>query len=159
LLEKSRKSVADGLCRAAPLRHDGSSRAGCARGIMKALVSVLIAVAAAAPASAGTIERSLARLDPLTRLEQICSIEALVRVDHDNNPYRPDRAVIYALSKPQIDGDTLSGEGGALRSQGKWYQFSFRCQSTADHMHVTKFTYKLGKAIPQDKWQAYGLWE
>lgn len=123
---------------------------------MKSLVAILVLISSAAVA--GSIDRSLARLDPATRLEQLCSLEAMNRVGRDSNPYHPDRAVIYAVSKPQRDGDTLTGDGGAFRSSGRWFQFSFLCQSTPDHLHVAKFTYKLGRVIPEEKWEEYGLW-
>jgi hypothetical protein len=65
------------------------------------------------------INHALERLDPSTRLEQICSLEAMNRVDRDKNPYHPDRAVMYAVSQPRLNGNLLSGDGGAFRSRGK----------------------------------------
>jgi hypothetical protein len=79
------------------------------------------------------------------------------RVKKDGKPYRPDRAITYALSKPVLSGHTMSGQGGAFRSKGKWYQYSFSCSATADHMKVSTFTYKIGDPIPEDQWETYGL--
>jgi hypothetical protein len=101
----------------------------------------------------------LERLDDTTRLEQVCSLEAMVRVNRDRNPYHPDRAVIHAMSEPKRDGDTLQGDGGAFRSGRKWYRFSFVCKTDPHHMQVTEFTYKLGTLIPEDKWEEYGLYQ
>ncbi|ARQ01159.1 DUF930 domain-containing protein [Pseudorhodoplanes sinuspersici] len=114
----------------------------------------------AAPSHAGNtrFDRSLAHLDPTTRLEQVCAVETMARVNKDANPYRPDRAVIYALSKPKLRGDTVTGDGGAFRSKGKWYQYSFTCKATPDRMKVSTFTYKVGKPIPEEKWETYGLY-
>jgi len=118
------------------------------------------ALALAVPSHAETsrFDRSLSHLDPMTRLEQVCAVETMARVNKDDNPYRPDRAVIYALSKPKISGDTVTGEGGAFRSKGKWYQYSFTCKTTPDRMRVSAFTYKIGKPIPEAKWETYGLY-
>jgi len=113
----------------------------------------------AVPAQANSrFERSLSHLDPTTRLEQICAVETMARVTKDSNPYKPDRAVIYALSKPKVAGDTITGDGGAFRSKGKWYRYSFVCKATPDHMKVSTFTYKIGNPIAESQWESYGLY-
>ncbi|MDT3687210.1 MAG: DUF930 domain-containing protein [Pseudorhodoplanes sp.] len=111
-----------------------------------------------AQAETSRFDRSLLHLDPMTRLEQVCAIETMARVNRDDNPYKPDRAVIYAVSKPNLVGDTVAGNGGAFRSKGKWYQYSFVCKTTPNHMKVSSFSYKIGKEIPQNMWDAYGLY-
>jgi hypothetical protein len=103
-------------------------------------------------------QKKLETLDPTTRLEQVCAMETMARVHKDNNPHRPDRAIIYALSAPVLKGDTVTGTGGAFRSRGKWYQYSFTCRATADHTAVSSFSYKIGNPIPEDKWETYGLY-
>lgn len=121
-----------------------------------ALIALAIATMSA-HAERSRFERSLQHLDPMTRLEQVCALETMARVNRDANPYHPDRAVIYALSKPRLDGDTVKGTGGAFRSGGKWYQYSFTCRTTPDHMAVSAFSYKIGQEIPQSRWESYGL--
>lgn len=128
---------------------------------MKQIVLAAGLIAAfAMPASAANkrVEKKLETLDPATRLEQICAMETMSRVHKDDNPYRPDRAIIYALSAPVIKGDTMTGSGGAFRSKGKWYRYSFTCKATADHMTVSSFSYKIGNSIPEDQWETYGLY-
>ena len=128
---------------------------------MKQIVLVAgIAAAFAMPAEAASkrVERKLEILDPATRLEQICAMETMARVHKDHNPYRPDRAIIYALSAPAIKDDTMTGDGGAFRSRGKWYRYSFTCKATPDHMAVSSFSYKIGGPIPEDQWERYGLY-
>jgi len=110
-----------------------------------------------ADAKSKRIDNSLEHLDPMTRLEQLCAIEAMNRVRKDDKTYRPDRAITYALDKPTLDGHTMSGKGGAFRSKGKWYQYSFTCSATPDHKTVSTFTYKIGDPIPEDQWENYGL--
>lgn len=101
---------------------------------------------------------SLKRLDPATRLEQVCDLEAMKRIARDPNPHRPDRAKTDVISHPRHSGDTVKGSGGAFRSKGKWYSFSFDCKGSPDHMRVLSFSYKIGQPIPESKWRAYGLW-
>ena len=95
---------------------------------------------------------SLSRLDPETRLEQICDLEAMSRIG------KADRAKSDVVSHPIHSGNTLIASGGAFRQKGKWYQFSFVCKATPDHLKVTSFTYKVGELIPEEKWARYGLW-
>lgn len=115
-------------------------------------------IATGASAASKRAEQKLDTLDPMTRLEQICAMETMARVHKDKNPHRPDRAIIYALSAPVLHGDTVTGDGGAFRSKGKWYRYSFTCKATDDHMAVSSFSYKIGDPIPEEKWETYGLY-
>jgi Domain of Unknown Function (DUF930) len=104
------------------------------------------------------VEAMLRGLDPATRFEQACGIEAMSRIKKEAAPYRPDRAITDAVSESKVKGDTMEGSGGAFRSGGKWYQFSFTCKASPDRMNVVFFSYKIGSAIPEGKWEEYGLW-
>lgn len=108
-------------------------------------------------ANAG-FEASLAKLDPQTRLEQVCDLAAMKRIAGDKTPYRPDRAKSDVLVRPQHKKDTLVVKGGAFRSGGRWYQLAFTCTGSPDHMKVLSFSYEIGKEIPEAKWPQYGLW-
>lgn len=101
---------------------------------------------------------SLKKLDPQTRLEQVCDLEAMSRIGRDAKTYRPDRAKTDVVSHPVHSGHTVTGKGGAFRSKGRWYAFSFTCKGTPDHMTVLSFSYKIGEPIPESKWAALGLW-
>ena len=101
----------------------------------------------------------LKKLDPSTRLEQRCDIEAMNRIDKDKTGFRPERVVAGASSDTSVEGDTLKGNGAAFRSKGKWYGLSFVCTTTDDRMDVTAFEYKIGKPIPEAHWEEYGLYE
>ena len=123
------------------------------------LAACILAISATAASAANKrVERRLLDLDPTTRLEQVCAIETMSRVGKDANPYRPDRAIINAISTPALKGDTVTGSGGAFRSKGKWYRYSYTCQATADHMSVSTFNYKIGDPIPPEQWETYGLY-
>jgi hypothetical protein len=122
------------------------------------LLPAFLLVPAPAVALDARFAAALKKLDPQTRLEQVCDLEAMSRISRDSNPYRPDRAKTDVLSHPKHTGDTVTGSGGAFRSKGKWYAFSFTCKGTPDHMNVVSFTYKIGAPIPESKWAALGLW-
>jgi Domain of Unknown Function (DUF930) len=104
------------------------------------------------------IEAMLKRIEPADRLEQVCDYAAAKRIGRDKNPYHPDRAVIDSISPFEVEGDTIKGNGGAFRSRGEWYQFSFTCKTTPDRLKILSFDYHVGEKIPEDKWNDYGLW-
>ena len=103
------------------------------------------------------VERMLQQLDPDARFEQVCDLEAMRHISKDK-AYKPERTIVSALAIPQVAGTTMSGAGGAFRSKGKWYQFSFRCETSPDHMKVQAFSFKIGDPIPEEKWEKSGLW-
>jgi hypothetical protein len=117
----------------------------------------LLAFAAPAHAIDARFSAALGRLDPKTRLEQVCDFEAISKIGMGGA--RVDRAKSGAVSSPQHFGDTLIAKGAAFRSGGKWYQVAFTCRATPDHKTVLDFTYKTGPAIPPSKWPVYGLWK
>jgi hypothetical protein len=115
-------------------------------------------IGASSFAAESQVTALLRGLDPATRFEQACGIEAMNRIRKEAALYRPERAVTDAVSEAKVKGDTMEGSGGAFRSGGKWYQFSFTCKASPDRMNVVFFSYKIGSAIPEEKWEAYGLW-
>jgi hypothetical protein len=123
---------------------------------------ILCAMSVAAAANDARFRKMLKTLDPSLRLEQVCDAEAMRQIGkkkgEDKKRYRPDRAMIGALSRPQIAGDTAEGSGGAFRSRGKWYAFSFTCETAPDRLSVTSFDFKVGRPIPEEKWPDYGLY-
>ena len=97
------------------------------------------------------------QLDPDARFEQICDLEAAKRIGKDK-AYRPERAIVSALGEPKVAASTMSGSGGAFKSKGQWYQFSFNCQTSPDHMEVLSFSYRIGAPVPPEQWEKSGLW-
>ncbi|MBN9006185.1 MAG: DUF930 domain-containing protein [Rhizobiales bacterium] len=102
---------------------------------------------------------SLSKLDPQTRLEQVCDLAAVTHIGKSEKLPRPDRAKANVITAPRVRGDTIVGSGGAFRSGGKWYAFSFTCKGSPDHLKVLSFTYRVGELIPKSKWPEYGLWD
>jgi hypothetical protein len=103
------------------------------------------------------IEKVLKQLDPEARFEQVCDLEAMKHIGKDKT-YRPERSMVGALETPTVVNSTMTGRGGAFKSKGQWFQFSFKCQTTADHMKVQAFSFQIGEPIPQEKWEPNGLW-
>jgi hypothetical protein len=104
------------------------------------------------------VERMLEQLDPDARFEQVCDLEAMQRIGKDK-VYRPERTVVSALATPKVANGTMTGSGGAFKSKGQWFQFSFICKTSADHMQIQSFSYQIGNPIPEEKWEANGLWK
>ena len=127
-----------------------------------ALVMVVTFAAAAFPRAAGAAtnktEQGLMRLEPRTRMIQVCDIRMVQEMRGDKLYPGADRAVIDAVSRPLIDDDTLRGKGGAFRSKGRWFQFSFDCTLAPDHLRTLSFTYEIGDEIPATEWEKFGLW-
>jgi hypothetical protein len=123
------------------------------------LMAVSTAPAFAQDKNQKRLEGILKRMDPATRLEQICDVEAMKRIGRENKEFRIDRSVVSALVDPQVKGDTLTGKGAAFRSKGKWYRYAFTCRTTPDRLRVISFEYKLGDEIPETQWSRHGLYQ
>ncbi len=121
--------------------------------------SVLLAGSLPAAAFNASLTKQLKELSGTTRFVQACNLQALIEVSKDRNGLRPTHAAVDALGAPYIKGDVMKGNTGALRSRDKWYQFSFDCTTTSDHLQVKSFNYKVGKPIPKDKWESYNLYK
>ena len=103
--------------------------------------------------------RSLQKLGPDERLEQLCDYTALAQIRKDRRDFRPERAVASAVAEVKVKNDTIEAKAGAFRSRGKWYALSYSCTASPDHLQVMSFSYKIGDEIPEEKWATYGLWE
>jgi hypothetical protein len=125
------------------------------------LIAVCVLVAGSMPAGAFStaLTKQLKELSGTTRFVQACSLQALIEINKDKNGYRPSHAPVDALAPPRIKGDTMTGNGGAMRSRDKWYQYSFTCVTTSDHLQVKSFNYKIGKSIPKEQWASLNLYE
>jgi hypothetical protein len=110
-------------------------------------------------AAENRLGHSLEMLAPEERLEQLCDYTAMARIRKDVGQFRPDRALANATAEPRIHDNTIVAVGGAFRSRGKWYELSFACTTTSDHMTVTSFHYTIGGEIPETKWASDGLWQ
>jgi len=124
---------------------------------MRTLVIALLFLSSSAYAQDRNA-RSLLRLEPATRLEQVCDIEAMKQIKRDLR-LPVDRAKSDVSEPPVHKGHTVTASGGAFRAKGKWYKLSFVCTGTPDHLRVVSFSYKAGDEIPESKWEGLGLWQ
>jgi hypothetical protein len=137
-------------------QRDDSIRAG-EISLHRVALALAILTPVSASANDSRVERMLKQLDPDARFEQICDLEAMKRISKEKT-YRPERTIVSALAAPKVAEATMIGSGGAFRSKGKWYQFSFRCETSADHMKVQAFSFQIGEPIPEEQWEKNGLW-
>jgi len=98
----------------------------------------------------------LEKLDPQTRLEQRCDIEAMIRLKHETK-WTPDKVLAYAYGDPKLSKHRIQADGAAFRSHGKWYHLSYDCNTAADHLTIRSFNYRIGSLIPKSHWEAHYL--
>jgi hypothetical protein len=121
------------------------------------ILSLMVWALPAVAIAADSVDPSLKRLDPETRLVQVCDLAVM-----DETSSRKDgvteRAFIDALHRAHIDGDTAHGDGGVFRRKGEWYEFSYRCAVTPDHMRVTAIEVDVKRRVPHSEWAAKDLY-
>lgn len=103
--------------------------------------------------------KSLQKLGPTERLEQLCDYTAMKQIRNDARNFRPERAVASAGADVKIKDDAIEATSGAFRSRGKWYALTYNCIASPDHLKVVSFRYKIGDEIPEAKWAGFGLWD
>lgn len=100
------------------------------------------------------------KLEPRTRMMQVCSFAGLSAFSKDKNLRpRADRVQVNASGEPKIEANVVKGKGAAVRSGGKWFAFAFTCTLNPEGTKATAFTYQLGKEIPKVDWERLGLWQ
>ncbi|MFK4825141.1 DUF930 domain-containing protein [Paenochrobactrum sp. BZR 588] len=99
----------------------------------------------------------LKKLDPATRLEQRCDVEAMEAVGRSEPGFSPDKVLAYAFAEPSIKPQSIVAKGAALRSRNQWYRLSYTCETDTDRMTILSFKYKLGDIVPHDQWDAHYL--
>ena len=104
------------------------------------------------------MEDALRKLDPVERAHQACAIKGVDTLRRDKRLPGADRLKTGISGAAAFDGTVVTGKSGAVHAKGRWYAITFSCAVTADRMKATAFTYELGQAIPEAKWDAYGLW-
>ena len=114
------------------------------------LTIAIAAVPGAALATDARLEASLHDLDSATRLIQVCDLAVMDKMSGKEGV--ADRAFIDALHRPEIHGDVAKGDGGAFRRKGEWFEFSYRCAVTPDHMQTTALDVHVKRHVPHSEW-------
>ncbi len=126
----------------------------------RSLVLLLTLVGSTQTALAdASMDRVLQELQPEERAHQVCNLRGIDAIRKGSRLKGIDR-VTTTVQKPAVFKDNVvTAKGGAVRAKNRWYFLDFTCAVTGDQMRATSFTYKLGGAIPEDKWEDFGLWK
>lgn len=100
--------------------------------------------------------QQLRALDPQTRIEQRCDIEAMERINKETKR-RTDKVLAYAYKDPIIQDTHMQAAGAAFRAGGQWYHLAYSCKTGEDRIKIISFSYKIGSVIPRSEWDAHYL--
>jgi Domain of Unknown Function (DUF930) len=103
------------------------------------------------------VAESLKRLEPQTRLQQVCDLEAVLQINRQYDQYAVDFVVAYATQAVVRKGDAIIANGAAFHANGQWYKLAFECQMSVNHRDVAHLKFKVGDAIPGDQWADLNL--
>lgn len=124
-----------------------------------AIISNVLFFNAGGALAAGSLDRSLLKLDPVERAHQACVIKGLDAVRRgDKKLAKADRIQPDTFKRANFDGSVVTAPGAAVRANKHWYAMSFECKVSDDQMKALAFTFKLGDEIPPEKWEDAGLW-
>jgi Domain of Unknown Function (DUF930) len=120
-------------------------------------LGLLAALCATAAGAQTALDKRMQALEPHTRMIQLCNLSGLETFAKDKSVPKVDRVRIDALAAPTVESNIARGAGGAVRTQGHWVKFSYRCQLTPDRMRATNFSYVLEREIPRAQWEKFNL--
>jgi hypothetical protein len=100
------------------------------------------------------VKQAIGKLHQRDRIIQICGIEALEQIRHSRPGTFPD---MLAPNAGIVAKTHFTIRDGAFRSRAKWYAVSFDCEVDEEAMNITKFSYSIGKAIPNSEWHSRQL--
>lgn len=127
---------------------------------LRQLGAWLLAAGTALSTPAGAqnvLDKRLAALEPYTRMIQLCNLSGLEAFAKDKKVAKVDRVRIDALAAPTVESNSAKGAGGAVRTGGRWYKFSYRCAFSSDRLRATHFSYVLDQEIPKAQWERFNL--
>ena len=128
-------------------------------GLTGLLAIGLSVIGSPATAIENSLKRQFLRLDPATRLEQLCDHEVMQSIIKDKNAYNPDKVIAYTFDEPVMGDHTLKAPGAVFRSRGDWYHLSFRCKANTKNIEVRSLQYNIGEMVPREKWTKYYLYD
>ena len=122
---------------------------------------LLPALLTAAPAFAANqaMLKQLEKLDPDTRLEQRCDIEAMDRISAAKKGFKVDKVVAYTFAEPVPGENSHKAPGAVFRSDGEWYRLSYTCTTSAEHIDIKSFDYRIGSMVPRAAWTEHYLYD
>jgi hypothetical protein len=102
---------------------------------------------------------ALSAMLPDEKAIQLCNIEALEQITALDAEYQPDLLTAYSMQSVRLSATSVNAPGAAFRSRGQWFGVAFDCALTPDLAEVVAFEFRIGKAIPHEKWARYNLAE
>ena len=127
---------------------------------IRSLAIPFSAILTLAPAYAAShrVESALDKLEPVTRMMEVCGIKAGEELRRERAYKSVNRVVMDAIDTPEIENNIVTGTGGAFRDKGHWYQLQFECTLSEDQRSAVSVNFVVGDEIPEDHWEEYGLW-
>jgi hypothetical protein len=118
--------------------------------------AILSSQALADPRNRNTAE-TLKHVEPQTRSQQVCNLEAILQINRQYSQYAVDFVIAYATEAVVRKGDAIIAHGAAFHTNGRWYNLAFECQMSTNQRDVAHLKFKLGDAIPGDQWADLNL--
>jgi len=103
------------------------------------------------------IVKTLSTFADSEKVVQLCNMEGLEQIRRAVPHSNPDVLVSYAMADFNVDGLTLSADGGAFHDGKAWYAIRLRCTITPDYAGVADFQFALGPPIPKSQWASHNL--
>ncbi|MFI5013544.1 MAG: DUF930 domain-containing protein [Hyphomicrobiales bacterium] len=100
---------------------------------------------------------ALPSLEPGTRLEQLCNFEAVLQIHQKETEFRPEFVIAYAMLATKTADNVITADGAAFQSQGRWYNFAFKCRISPRQQKVLAFEFAIGAPIPKSEWASHYL--
>jgi Domain of Unknown Function (DUF930) len=123
---------------------------------MKTRRMAALAASLLAPMPAHAIDQKMLsqikRLAPRDQLEQRCDTEGMAKV-------KGDKVIAYTFSDPHYRKAHIDAPGAVFRRSGEWYRLSYSCTTSADHVDIVSFDYKIGSRVPREEWEQYQLYD
>lgn len=129
---------------------------------MKTAIALLVtacSISSTTQAMDPSLRKQFEVLDPQTRLEQRCDMEAMSRIKAAKQGYRPDKVIAYSYGDPVTAENMIKTKGAVFRSQGEWYRLAYKCETSPDHLDVTAFKFRIGDKIPHSDWDSHNLYD
>lgn len=129
------------------------------RVLSSAIFSIVCAFGVSHAMATGSLDKSLMKLEPVERAQQACVIKGLDALRRsDKRLAKADRLMPDTFKRPHFDGSVVTAKGAAVHASKQWYALSFECTVSDDQMKALAFTFKVGDAIPPERWEDVGLW-
>lgn len=82
------------------------------------------------------------------RADQLCITELREQLRRGSPRYRPELLPSYKLG----EGTRFEIRDAAFRSEGRWYDLSYRCEINEEATKVLSFALRVGAPIPRSQW-------